>query len=59
MSKCTCGYEKFFYKFSDRLHTALVPAVKMWQKDNNKPHTWPDTVSLVRWLVKKAKESTK
>lgn len=57
--KCTCGYEKFFHNFSGRLHTALYPAVKMWQEENKKPHTWPDTVALVRWLVKKVKEQKK
>jgi hypothetical protein len=48
---CTCGYEKFFHNFADRLHTALQPAIKVWRKENNAPLTLPDTVGFVKWLV--------
>lgn len=54
--KCTCGYEKFFHNFSRRLHEAKKPAVKMWQKENNAPLTWPDTVALIKWLTREAKK---
>jgi hypothetical protein len=53
--KCNCGYEKFHTNFSRRLHSALKPAVKMWQKETGRPLTWPDTVSLVKWMAKKLK----
>lgn len=56
---CTCGYEELFYSFSHRLHIALKPAVKMWQKEIKDPDLYPDTVGLVKWLVRKAKEATK
>jgi len=56
MTKCTCGYEKFFNDFAKRLDTALKPAVKLWQKETKQPYAFPDTVSLVKWMVGKIKE---
>ena len=50
---CTCGFEKFFHNFSNRLHIVLKPAVKRWQKENNCPNTWPDTISLVSWILRR------
>ena len=51
--KCKCGYEEFFHTFANRLHTALKPVGKMWQKENGKPNTFPDTVGVVEWMVKR------
>lgn len=55
--KCSCGYEKFFHDFIDRVHEALKPTRRMWQKEIKAPNTWPDTVGHIKWLVKKVKEA--
>ena len=50
-----CPYQDLVMDFAYRVNDALKPAVKMWQKENNKPLFWPDPMQLIKWLTRRAK----
>ena len=50
-----CPYHELYAAFALRVHEALKSAVKKWQKENNEPLPWPDTIWLIKWLTRRAK----
>ena len=46
---------KMYRAFGIRVLRALKPATKMWQDEHKEPLRWPDPITLIRWLTRKAK----
>ena len=48
------AYYALYISFSNRIFGALKPGINLWQKAHNKPFAWPDSITLIAWLIKEA-----
>jgi hypothetical protein len=46
---------RLYIDFAHRVHDALKPGAKLWQKAHKEMLTWPDPIKLIGWLTKEAR----
>ena len=56
MDKYQIAERRLYIDFAHRVHEALKPGTKMWQKESKQYLCWPDPIRLIEWLTKKAKK---
>ena len=58
MDKYQRAERRLYLDFAHRVHEALKPGTKMWQKAHNEPLGWPDPIELIKWLTEKARRKS-
>jgi hypothetical protein len=58
MDKYQRAERRLYIDFAHRVHEALKPGTKMWQKAHNEPLCWPDPIRLIKWLTEKARRKS-